>query len=162
MIPAKISSDDSSSKTLSLTCPWWRRRLKEVLDGTVSELCAIVKLLSLSSLSKNTPRTPGKMKIYSQDISIQGVCTQHYLHSCMLSLNAQLLSRYSAAAFSPQWRPSSPASCLERCFCTLPIWHRILWSSCNKRYIKTYFKQENILVQLQKETSRSPVWVNFY
>ena len=55
MIPAKISSDDSISKTLSLTCPWWRRRLKEVLDGTVSELCAIVKLLSLSSLPLPSP-----------------------------------------------------------------------------------------------------------
>ena len=65
--------------------------------------------------------------------------------------------RHSAAArcFSPQWRPSSPADASA-------LWHRILWSSCSKRYIKTYFKQENTLMQLQKESSRSPVWVIFY
>ena len=76
-------------------------------------------------------------------------------------------SCFHGILLQPGVSPPSPvtaffSSCLERWFFTLHVRHRILWSACNKSYIKTYFKQENNLMQLQKESSRYPVWIIFY
>ena len=76
-------------------------------------------------------------------------------------------SCFHGILLQPGVSPPSPvtaffSSCLERWFFTLHVRHRILWSACNKSYTKTYFKQENNLMQLQKESSRYPVWIIFY